>query len=67
MPGDSSTTEPLPQIEKLFFVALQALASFEEPVRYRVADERAIEIPDMVASPQPRQDFVSAWASLGRL
>lgn len=42
--GDSQRTRPLPQIEDLFYVALQALNDFDEPVRFRVADDKAIEI-----------------------
>jgi predicted transcriptional regulator len=46
---DGNPSSVLPQIEDLFFIALQALGEFSEPVPYRRHDDAALgrlEIPD---------------------
>lgn len=37
------TSEPIPQIEHLFYVSLQALGDFDDAVPYRKADDRVID------------------------
>jgi CBS domain-containing protein len=40
--SDTGSESPLPQIEDLFYLALQALGEFSEPVPYRTHDEAAL-------------------------